>query len=64
MTVKNAISEEKNYKQYIDEDNIGYLYMLIWLYSNDKLEMRNVSIEESINMVDNNLNFIAKQVFE
>ena len=41
---------------------MGYIYLLVWIFANDKLEMRNVSIEETINLVDNNLNFVMKQI--
>ena len=60
--VKNFKGNDKNYSQYIDENNIGYIYLLVWILANNKLEMRNVSIEETINLVDNNLNFVMKQI--
>ena len=59
--VANSTNRDEKLTSICDVEDIPYIYLITWIYANEKIHAY-VEIDEIIDMVDNNLNFVLKQI--
>lgn len=61
--IANCSNTEKDYIDCFEDEDIPYIRLWCWIKANEKMH-EYVEVDEAIELVNNNLNFVAKQIVE